>query len=351
MLFQKLNSSSGQTLPVTIMHSKRVRNSKGSKYKSWLLSLAGSILLLIFVWRLDVNLNVVITQILRASPLAVLVAVLLIFPILILKTLRWKVILSEQTTKVSFNQLLIIYALGLGAGSFTPGQAGDAIKAWYLRDYGFSLNKGLLSILLDRLFDLAVLLFLTVITIILLGSLYIDALPYLLILLILFVTGLVFFFIPFLREKLIGLLFHLKPEIMKLPELLIRKRQRNKIQSSNLQYKEILTRFSNCLLLTIITTGIAITRAWFLAVSIGIFLNPIQIIAVSSLATVAGLLPVSIGGIGTRDLVLLALLSNLGYSQEKAVTLSTLLLLLNLFNLVVGLCFWFFWDATVKPDL
>ena len=54
-----------------------------------------------------------------------------------------------------------LYAIGLWAGQVTPGQAGDFLKAWYLRGRGAPLPAALLSCFLDRLFDLVALLVLS----------------------------------------------------------------------------------------------------------------------------------------------------------------------------------------------
>src|SRR5205814_9268424 len=92
-----------------------------------------------------------------ANPVLVALSIALYVPFLIVKAARWRMVSADMGMPISWAQAWRIYAIGLAAGTFTPGQAGDALKAWYLQRMGYGLGRGLGSSVLDRLFDVAAL--------------------------------------------------------------------------------------------------------------------------------------------------------------------------------------------------
>jgi uncharacterized protein (TIRG00374 family) len=299
-------------------------------------------LLVWFLLHLKLDVGKVMTNLLQANLWLVGLAVVLVFPFIALKAWRWQLILHDLGLTIPFGVAYRLYAVGLSAGSFTPGQAGDALKAWYLRERGFSLSAGLVSIVLDRLFDVAVLIMLAASGLSALGSDFFSELPALLILLVGTVAALVALSVPALRDHLLGIA---------LKVVLSKSRGNSKNESTASQnttsesaegtlppVKQV--RLLSVFGLTIVASLLALLRIWFLALALGINLNPLQVIAASSLATVVALIPFSVGGIGVRDLALIGILGKLGYSQEQAVSLSSFVLLLTLINLVVGYLIW-----------
>jgi glycosyltransferase 2 family protein len=315
----------GVTIPTRKLNRKRL-----------FIRLGGTALLLFFIWKLHLNLGQVASDLLRANLWALAAAILLIMPIMVLKTWRWRMILAELGLKVPFGPAYRLYAVGLSAGSFTPGQLGDAVKAWYLRDRGYPLGSSLVSIVLDRLLDVVVLALLAIGSLLVLGSAFIGELPSLLVLLVGVVGALVVFAVPVLRQRLLRLG----------PGLIRRKQQRYNTSEEVLTIQNPrLGKYLACFGLTLATAGIAIIRTWLLAYAIGLNFDFMEVIAASSLATAAGLIPISVSGVGVRDLTLIGIMGKLGYARESAVSLSTLLLMLNLVNLVVGYAIW-----ATRPD-
>ncbi|HEX2914711.1 MAG TPA: lysylphosphatidylglycerol synthase transmembrane domain-containing protein [Chloroflexia bacterium] len=292
-------------------------------WKRWAIRLAGTLLLFFCLWKLHLNLAQIEKELLQAAPLPLLAAVLLIFPIIALKTYRWQIILNSLHINLPFKPACRLYALGLSLGSFTPGQLGDAVKAWKLQALGYSLGAGLLTVVLDRLFDIALLLVLAIAGLFMLGAGFENQLPGLLLMLFGTVAGLVVLLVPSFRERLTFLAIR------------VARRKKGEVAEKG-QLANVQLAFVQPLLITVGTSALAVMRCWLLASAIGLSLNLPEAVAVSSLATAAGLLPFSVSGIGTRDLALIAILGSLSYSPESAVSLSVLLLLLNLVNLVVG---------------
>jgi uncharacterized membrane protein YbhN (UPF0104 family) len=67
------------------------------------------------------------------------------------------------------------------------------------------------------------------------------------------------------------------------------------------------------------------------------------VVGVSALIAVLQVLPISIGGMGVREVVLIPVLASYSYSPEQAITLSALFLLLNIEHILVGfiVSFWY----------
>ncbi len=315
--------------------------------RRWLLRLLGTGLLLVLLWRLNLNWGQVMADVARVNFLAVMGAVGLIFPIIGLKAWRWRYLLTNYKINLSTSQAIALYGQGMAAGSITPGQAGDVIKAFYLQKQGYALGKSIGSVLLDRLFDVLILVFFAIFGLLQLGKNYTGQLPTMLGLLAVVGGGIIILVVPrfsaFFLEQVPARLVQQKIQCGK-AWAEIRSEQDRASTGYNLSMASI----GGSMLLTLLTAGLAIGRTWLLALAIGISLDPSAVLAVSSLATVASLVPVTINGIGARDLTLISVMSQLGYNNEIAVTLSTLLLLLNLFNLFAGYAVWIIFRAYPK---
>ena len=123
-----------------------------NKYTRWLVRLIGPALLIFFLLRSDLGGIIANFSSLKLVPL---VFSLVLYPVFIaVKAWRWNMLMHElgmQEPPLGYSMAL--YMIGLFLGGATPGQSGDFIKAWYLRERGRPLASALFSILLDRLFD------------------------------------------------------------------------------------------------------------------------------------------------------------------------------------------------------
>ena len=80
---------------------------------------------------------------------------------LMLQTLRWRMLLSAQSIHVSYPRLFLIYLTGMFYGLITPGRAGNLVKAVYIKQLsGAPLVRCANSVVLERLLDLLVILIL-----------------------------------------------------------------------------------------------------------------------------------------------------------------------------------------------
>lgn len=285
------------------------------------LNLLGLVLLVALIILFKIDLGQTLSYLARANLIDLIVAILLFVPFLASKAWRWQVILRDLDISISFSEALKLYALGLGAGMITPGQIGDAVKVAYFRERG--LGRATLSVVLDRLWDL-------------------------LMLLLLATSGAFVFWNELQGEwlavgallvgTLILLAFALNPRaqhyvITRLAKgLNLAETPVDNFQALELSGSQIARQS----LLTLLATAVVYLRLYLLAHALDVQLGVIPFVATMSIASVATLIPISISGVGTRDAALLLIAPVIGITREQALGLSVLILLLSVINGLVG---------------
>jgi uncharacterized membrane protein YbhN (UPF0104 family) len=95
---------------------------------------------------------------------------------------------------------------------------------------------------------------------------------------------------------------------------------------------------------SLISAGFTFWRLWLLFLALGLDRVPLYVVVgASALIAVVQVLPISIAGVGVRDAVLIAILLPYGYTSDQAIILSALFLLLNIEHILVGfiVSFWY----------
>lgn len=307
------------------------------KLLPWLLRLLGPALLVAFL--LNADLGQLWATLRGAQVWPIVLSLLLMPPFVMIKSWRWARILREMGLGLDLWTACMLYTVGLFYGATTPGQAGDLLKAVYLRDRGQPLAPAMLSVVLDRLFDLLVMAALATIGIFALGRL----LP---------------------SRELQGLLVALMGGgLAAMTVLLVARGPREWALTAalprvapgltaslgrwNSQLSGLALRPGPVAVLgaaSLISAGFTFLRLWLLFLALGLDRVPLYVVVgASALIAVLQVLPISIAGVGIRDTVLIAILLPYGYSAEQAITLSALFLLLNLQHILVGfiVSFWY----------
>ncbi len=299
------------------------------KWARWLVRLIGPALLVLFLWRTDWN--ALLSQFSRIAWWPVVVSMLLMPPFVAIKTWRWNLLMRElglDAPPIGYS--MVLYTIGLFLGGTTPGQSGDFIKAWYLRDRGLALPPVLFSIVLDRLFDFLVMALLALLTLVA----FINLLPESVITATIVFAGLIIILTPLLmarrsREWLMTRTLPFAPQ-----------RVRAVVERWRDQFATLSLRPGLLALLILASVGSAVaTMARIYLLYLALPLGNVPILAIiSSTALIALLqaLPISFAGIGVRDAVLIAVLSQYGYPKELAIVLSALFLLLNIEHIIIG---------------
>jgi uncharacterized protein (TIRG00374 family) len=247
---------------------------------------------------------------------------------------------------LDFPTAAALYTVGLFYGATTPGQAGDLLKAVYVRDRGQPLAPAMLSVVLDRLFDLLVMAALATLGIFALGQLLPSR----------ELQGAVVLLMGLGLATLTVFLVARRPREWALTVALPRvaPRLQGTLGRWNDQLRTLTLRPGLVVELGLLSLGSAFftfVRLWLLFLALGLSLVPLYVVVgASALIAVLQVLPISIAGVGVRDAVLIAVLLPYGYSAEQALTLSALFLLINLEHILVGFIFSFWYPlGTAQP--
>jgi hypothetical protein len=198
------------------------------------------------------------------------------------------------------------------------------------------MGKSFLSVLIDRLFDLASLILIGYVS--LLGfmqwfSLEIHVLSALLlvappVLTLLFATGRI-------NQDL----------CIRLATPLVPTRYRAKIESNLHDFFHDLTSMDGRIMIsagaiTFAVWGLYFVMAYFFALSLHIDISFWYLAACTSISALITLIPISISGIGTRDATFITLFSLIGINKESAIAFSMMILLMYLINGSIGFVAW-----------
>ena len=124
--------------------------------KNWTawLRLLGPLLLALLLLQLDAR--QALAALTRSDPILVALSTVLILPLIALKTIRWQSILRGQGIRYRFWPAYVAYFASLFVGFLTPGRLGEFTKALYVwKDCQVSFARSFSGVLVDRLFDLA----------------------------------------------------------------------------------------------------------------------------------------------------------------------------------------------------
>ncbi|NTV63830.1 MAG: flippase-like domain-containing protein [Oscillochloris sp.] len=306
-------------------------------YLPWLLKLLGPLLLVAFLIKAD--LAVLITTLRGAELWPIALSLLLMPPFVLIKSWRWSRVLREMGLQIDLRTAIGLYTVGLFYGATTPGQAGDLMKAVYLRDRGHPLAPAMLSVVLDRLSDLLIMAATATLGIFALGQLLpsrglqtamVIGMGLGLVLLTVLLTA---------RGPRTWVLTVVLPRLA--PRLKVSLDRWNS-QLASLTLSAGLV--GSVLGATLISASFTFWRLWLLFQALDLVRVPLYVVVgASALIAVLQVLPISVAGVGVRDAVLIAILLPYGYHRDQALILSALFLLVNIEHILVGflVSFWY----------
>jgi uncharacterized protein (TIRG00374 family) len=303
-----------------------------NKYTRWLLRLIGPAILAYFLLTTDIAKIVDNLRDLRWAPFLLSLA---LYPVFVaVKAWRWNMLMRELGMQAPpLGYAMILYMIGLFMGSATPGQSGDFIKAWYLRERGQPLAPALFSILLDRLFDFLIMALLSLLGLIAFLHLFPQQLQTPIQVATIgfaFVIGLM---VPALmarrpRDWLMTHALRLAPRRARATL------ERWRDQFAGLDMRPTL--MGNLLLATLCSATSTMVRLWLLFRALDIAIPIPALVSSMALISILQALPISFSGVGVRDAILIAVLAGYGYGPDKALSLSALFLLVNVEHILVG---------------
>jgi glycosyltransferase 2 family protein len=283
----------------------------GSRAVAWWFRLVGPAIAILLLARLD--LREIATAMAKVSWVPLLWSLALVVPLFAVKAWRWRLLLSGYGRSISLREAFELYTISAGAGALTPGAVGDFWKSFSPSVAERSI--GLWTSILDRVYDMGFL--------VVLGAAVatgwiasrerrIEALAALAA-----VSGALWL----ARGPILGLLGRIIPAI----PLAERTGRGHEIGATGA---------------TLVASAIAIVRFALLVRALDLPLGWTQVLVAFTLTSGVAALPLSVAGVGTRDLLLLGYLRGRGVPSAEAIALSSLCLLLILWNGLVAVCLW-----------
>jgi uncharacterized membrane protein YbhN (UPF0104 family) len=291
------------------------------------LRLIGPVIFFILLY-LYVDARVLIKVLLASKWTFFILSLALIPPLIFIRSIRWRIILSKYDITYTKWQCFKIYFVEMVA-IMVVATVGTFAKAVYLKRDGHGLLLPLLSILAEKYYDYLLPLIFGAISVFLvwmnLGSNIGLGL-------FIFITCL-----AFIPARKVCLLVSPRFFPKRFKELLVKKGW--KINEHLQKIHDILN--FKIYIYSIGAFGLYFISIYFLTKGLNLELSFFQVVLVMTITSLITLIPISFLGIGTRDAGLLAVFNFFGHTPEQAVALSMALLLLRIAIVFMGSIFWF----------
>jgi uncharacterized protein (TIRG00374 family) len=272
------------------------------------------ILILLFVIN-TIGIQKVLASVLAANVLYLAVAFLLMFGVVFFQSLRWKYVLKAQSIEIDTIDIMKIWLIGWYYGVITPGKIGSFIRIKYLMDKtGKSLGKCTSNIMLDRLLDMLALLSLASVGALIVSKEFSDA--YLIILIFLFLILSLWILIDKEKTRILAKIFFniAIPNNLKSKSIEIFNSFYENIPEKKTLFPLFIFSLFNWVFLQ--------TVIYIVALAFSVEVPYYLFITVVPIASVVGLIPITISGLGTREAALITLFLVYGVAPEKTMAFS-----------------------------
>ncbi len=281
-----------------------------------LLKLLGVVLWLVIILQLDLRRVVFViagTDLVWIAP-----AVFFLLTTFLFKGIRWRVSLQAQHINLSILKVVGIVLVSSFVGFLTPGRIGDFVRVGYLKQENLTLASGFANTLLDRTYDLVILVLFGLAGMAFFGSLLLAHLAY--VVLVLFVVLVSLYTMFALRHRVSVNAKHILKFALPAAQYDLVAGGWSEF-STEFKRLAVIT-FPKMLLFSLILYASYFLQIYALARSLGISISFLYLSMSFSVAALISLLPISIGGLGTREAVLILLLGRVSLTAETVVILS-----------------------------
>ncbi|MCB0324362.1 MAG: flippase-like domain-containing protein [Bdellovibrionales bacterium] len=263
------------------------------------------------------------------------------------KSIRWHALLAAQGVEYPLGRAIAVYHAGSFFSLITPGRIGDVIKIDYLkRDRGVPYRVGLSSVVVDRLLDLVLLASSAFLGVSMLGA-SVGVLQSLVLFTVLLAAVVALAKSDWAIPRMLGAMGRMP---------LVGRRVVTRAESIAHLHQELQTLLSRRILVPLLCSVASYAAIYYgsyaIAAAQGLHLTLLQVLYAISITSIVSLIPVSVSGIGTRDLVMVAIFARFGLESEQAIAFSLGYLLINIvFGNGVGAYYWFREPRQKRHDL
>ena len=256
-----------------------------------------SVLMLFIIFNTVVNLGGFSDVLRDIDWLYFILALLTMIPITILSAARWHYVISAAGYKVSFKEILMIIVSSMSL-SIIPGRLGDIARSYPLRNK-IPVSETIGTIVLEKIIDVSLLMILSAIGLSVIGY-------------------------PFYGVILLLLTIAIFPLLNLTHKIGYRLLPRNAITSKIHQAFEILQKIksgkkmiSMAVVSSLTSWVLTMVHVYWLFISVGVKVPFDAIFAFHPLSTFAGLLPITLAGIGIRDSAMIILFKNFASAEQS----------------------------------
>ncbi len=274
--------------------------------------------ILLFAWLLLAIDREALVQNLRSVDVGLFAVSLLILVFAdFLKAARWHLLVRAAGSMESLAHDWKVYNVGIFLGLITPGKLGEFGRATYLKKTGVPTGTAVASVLVDRVFDVAVVALFSLVALqVLFGGWWFSA-------------GLAAGFVVLLITGGVLWRMHRLPVKKEWVEFLTTLATRLPLLFASL-------------LLTLFSWAAYCVWSVILSYSIGIQAPFLPLMSAVMLTGIVAFLPVAPSGLGTRDASLVWLLAPLGIGAPMAVALSFLMFVSIVLSSLIGAFYWIY---------
>lgn len=237
----------------------------------------------------------VVDVLVHSNPLYLLLALVLLIIYIPILVKRWQIILKTMGYKIQYKECFHLILGALPLTSITPSKSGDVIKAYYLKGT-IPMSKTVGSVLTERILDVFSLVLFSLI-----GMLFYQRFELVSIALVILISIIAMFFIS--RANL---------------HFPLRKSWNDKLQNIILSTKMLMKdkkAFSATMLCSLSIWLLSIVQTVIFFYAVGIKIPLLFTMTNMPIAIFIGMMPVTLGGMGTRDAAIIFLFS--GYATPS----------------------------------
>jgi hypothetical protein len=290
--------------------------------------LLGPALLVLVIYRIK-DRGAVLQALAQAAWAPMLAATLLNFVNVHLKVVRWQQILAARNIHYPLKRAWAAFLSSVYLGMLTPGRVGDVLRIQYLRhDLDVPYAEGMASIVVDRLCDLYVLALFVAVGVVHYSPVIVGQLAW-----ITWggvagiVIGPLVFLVPGVAERTMGRLYA--------------KLAKGSADEFDLFLASLRANMGRPLLRTIPMTALAFgvnyVQGYIIAHSMGLDMSFFDAMCLLAIASLLGLLPISVSGVGVRELFFSLVFPLLGFAPAQGVTFGLLVFfVIYLVNIGIG---------------
>lgn len=246
---------------------------------------------------LNVNTHQFLSTLLKVNLGFIIIIILFILLEMVVKSIRWQLFMKYLRVKLNFKESFYMNMAALSLIAITPSTSNDLLKSLYLKDR-IELTKSAGAVFCEKVFDIVSLMFFTSIGL----FFYYDKLILIVILAIFSVIIMIFVLSHYMNlEKIVGNKWN--------------KRIKNLFEVFVIISKKPF-RLIELFLITLLSWAVGFAQIVLIFYALNLDVPLFMIIGLMPVAIFIGLLPITIGGMGTRDGAIMILFSSFASKSE-----------------------------------